>query len=258
MSCCDSRAGPESVFNMGPGQLFTVRNVANLVPPYDEDDHFHGTTAAIEFAVSGLRVSNIVVMGHASCGGVAAFLDNSKLPPNTPVLARWAQLLEPAMQRLRNIHEISGPERCTANHEYDLKVILSESSRKGLLNDMTRIISEAGSILNASIAKDVNRFAVSVPDGWLAIESTMERLCRLDGVKSAQFFEPNPQDPKLRQRELELMSIEESLLNLESFPAIKELRSINEIKLFGAWFDIHSGQLFVHSRQGKDRSWEEI
>ena len=64
IACCDSRAAPETIFDCGPGELFVVRNVANLVPPYEPDDHHHGTSAALEFAVQSLKVKHIVVMGH--------------------------------------------------------------------------------------------------------------------------------------------------------------------------------------------------
>ncbi len=74
IGCCNSRAAPEVIFQAGPGELFVVRNVANIVPPYAPDGHFHGTSAAIEFAVTGLHVPDIVVLGHSRCGGIKAFL----------------------------------------------------------------------------------------------------------------------------------------------------------------------------------------
>ena len=76
IACCDSRVDPATIFNAGPGELFVVRNVANLVPPWEPHGDYHGTSAALEFAVTGLNVSDIVVMGHGQCGGIAAFLQN--------------------------------------------------------------------------------------------------------------------------------------------------------------------------------------
>ena len=73
IGCCDSRVSPELIFDAGPGEMFVLRNVANLVPPYQPNDDYHGTSAAIEFAVMGLKVKHIVVMGHAQCGGVKAY-----------------------------------------------------------------------------------------------------------------------------------------------------------------------------------------
>ena len=79
VGCCDSRVAPEVIFDAGPGELFVVRNVANLVPPYSPDSNYHGVSAAVEYAVKVLRVRNIVVLGHARCGGIQAFADNA--PP---------------------------------------------------------------------------------------------------------------------------------------------------------------------------------
>ncbi len=72
IACCDSRAAPETIFDAGPGELFVVRNVANLVPPYAPDGKQHSTSAALEFATIALGVSHIMVMGHGRCGGIAA------------------------------------------------------------------------------------------------------------------------------------------------------------------------------------------
>jgi carbonic anhydrase len=97
ISCCDSRVTPEGIFHAGPGELFVVRNVANLVPPYEETQGQHGTSAAIEFAVNALKVKHIVVMGHGQCGGVKAFRENANAPMATgEFIGRWIKLLEPA------------------------------------------------------------------------------------------------------------------------------------------------------------------
>merc|ERR1712065_875 len=102
ISCCDSRATPENIFSMDPGELFVVRNVANLVPKFDPSSH-NGAIAAIEFAIQGLGVSNIVVMGHGKCGGVNAYLNPSTIPPRTPVLTNWCStLLKPAEAKIRD------------------------------------------------------------------------------------------------------------------------------------------------------------
>ena len=102
IACCDSRAGPELIFDASPGELFVVRNVANLVPPYAPDDDYHGTSAALEFAVMGLRVKNIVVMGHGRCGGIAAALkeDAEPLSPGD-FIGKWISLLEKPVAECR-------------------------------------------------------------------------------------------------------------------------------------------------------------
>ena len=101
IACCDSRVDPPTIFNARPGELFMVRNVANLVPPYEPQGEFHGTSAALEFAVTGLRVEHIVVLGHAFCGGVKAFLEGLYGPdPDRPFITRWMSLLGPAITHL--------------------------------------------------------------------------------------------------------------------------------------------------------------
>jgi carbonic anhydrase len=92
IGCCDSRVSPEVIFDAGPGELFVVRNVANLVPPYAPDGGTHGVSAALEYAVQVLRVKNIVVLGHAQCGGIRAFID--KIAPLSPgdFIGRWMSL----------------------------------------------------------------------------------------------------------------------------------------------------------------------
>ena len=74
IGCCDSRVDPGLIFDTRPGQAFVLRNVANLVPPYETGGGRHGASAAIEFAVTELKVRHIVVLGHARCGGIAACL----------------------------------------------------------------------------------------------------------------------------------------------------------------------------------------
>jgi len=99
IGCCDSRVTPEEIFDAEPGEIFDVRNVANLVPPHASNDYHHGSWAAIDYAVSNLRVSQIVVLGHARCGGVRAFLE---LYAGKPVLAKedyignWISMLTKA------------------------------------------------------------------------------------------------------------------------------------------------------------------
>ena len=89
IGCCDSRVSPEVIFDAGPGELFVVRNVANLVPVYQPDGGAHGVSAALEYAINALRIKHIVVLGHAQCGGIRAFID--KIEPLSPgdFIGRW-------------------------------------------------------------------------------------------------------------------------------------------------------------------------
>ncbi len=96
IGCCDSRVSPEVIFDAGPGELFVVRNVANLVPVYQPDSGAHGVSAALEYAVSVLRVKHIVVLGHAQCGGIRAFVN--KIKPLSPgdFIGKWmAMFIKP-------------------------------------------------------------------------------------------------------------------------------------------------------------------
>jgi carbonic anhydrase len=77
IACCDSRAAPETVFDASPGEVFVVRNVANLVPPYAPDGKHHSTSAALEYAVLQLGVEHIVIMGHGRCGGISAVVNQA-------------------------------------------------------------------------------------------------------------------------------------------------------------------------------------
>lgn len=115
IACCDSRAAPETIFSAGPGEMFVLRNVANLVPPFQPDGGQHGTSAAIEFAVNALEISNIVVMGHGRCGGIKAALDPAAEPLSPgDFIGRWMNLLKPAAEQIQNNDAMTATERQTA------------------------------------------------------------------------------------------------------------------------------------------------
>lgn len=159
IACCDSRSAPEVIFNSGPGELFVVRNVANLVPPYEPDGEFHATSAALEFAVQSLKVKNIVVMGHGRCGGIKAALnpDGKPLSPGD-FIGKWMSMVAPAAEA------VSGNELMTAGE---------------------------------------------------------------------------------RQTALERISVRYSIANLRTFPCVQILESKGRLNLYGAWFDISTGELWV-------------
>ena len=115
IACCDSRAAPETIFNALPGEIFVVRNVANLVPPYEPDGNYHATSAALEFAVQSLKVKNIVVLGHGRCGGIEAAL-NPAAEPLSPgdFIGKWMDLLAPPAQSIVANEWMTRAERQTA------------------------------------------------------------------------------------------------------------------------------------------------
>jgi carbonic anhydrase len=101
VSCCDSRVDPETIFSAMPGELFVVRNVANLVPPFETQGKYHGVSAALEFAALNLRVKHIVVMGHSGCGGVRASLDSDTLrQTEAAFVTNWMSMLDGARERV--------------------------------------------------------------------------------------------------------------------------------------------------------------
>ncbi len=155
VGCCDSRAAPETIFDAAPGEMFVHRNVANLIPPYEDAGGHHGTSAAIEFGVTGLAVRQLVIMGHGRCGGVAAFLEGTGAPAD--FIGPWIALMAPA------------------------KRWVAEDARE-------------------------------------AVE---------------------------RQRQMEFASVRQSLVNLMTFPFIRERVADGRLTLHGAWFDIASGELRV-------------
>jgi carbonic anhydrase len=166
IACCDSRAAPETIFDSGPGELFVVRNVANLVPPYAPDGEFHATSAALEFAVQALKVKNIVVMGHGRCGGIKAALDTEAAPLSPgDFIGRWMGLLSPAAE---------------------------------------------------AVARNTMMTATE------------------------------------RQTSLERISIRYSLANLRTFPCVKILEDKGRLTLYGAWFDISTGELWVMNKETGD------
>jgi carbonic anhydrase len=111
IGCCDSRVSPEVIFDARPGELFVVRNVANIVPPYAPDERAHGVSAALEFGVGALKVKHIVVLGHAQCGGVKAYAEDAEPLSPGDFIGNWMKLLTPAAEKL-------GPRGAMSPAEY--------------------------------------------------------------------------------------------------------------------------------------------
>jgi len=103
VACCDSRVDPAILTDCDPGDLFTVRNVANLVPPCEEDQHHHGTSSAIEFAVKGLQVESIIIMGHANCGGIKGLWESENLD-DSQFIHRWVSIAQEAKEWVKVNH----------------------------------------------------------------------------------------------------------------------------------------------------------
>ena len=121
VACSDSRVDPAQIFDARPGEMFVVRNVANLVPPFEPDEHHHGVSAALEFAVTQLQVREIIVMGHGYCGGCAAALTgqfDKAAPGEGHFIAHWIDMLTPVRDRIRAEHpELDRPAFRAMEHE---------------------------------------------------------------------------------------------------------------------------------------------
>ncbi|MDP2698970.1 carbonic anhydrase [Thalassospira sp.] len=119
IACSDSRVDPAILMNAEPGEMFIVRNVANLVPPYEPDDQYHGTSAAIEFAVRDLKVRDAVVLGHSSCGGISALVDSAEggVVPDHDFIGPWMNIA-----------------RCCLEHGPDIDKVSRHSVRNSLKN----------------------------------------------------------------------------------------------------------------------------
>lgn len=125
IACSDSRVDPATIFDVEPGELFVIRNVANLAPPLEEGGGYHGTSAALQFAVERLEVDAILVMGHAQCGGIAAALDDHQSYGS--FLDAWVSLLDRAKARVMG--------RPTP-HEHDDQTALEYESIKVTLENL--------------------------------------------------------------------------------------------------------------------------
>ncbi len=107
IACSDSRVDPATIFDARPGEMFVVRNVANLVPPFEPDRNYHGVSAALEFAVTQLEVDELVVMGHGFCGGCAAALTGQFDDADHGqghFIAHWIEMLADAREKIRAEH----------------------------------------------------------------------------------------------------------------------------------------------------------
>jgi carbonic anhydrase len=126
VSCSDSRVDPSFILDCEPGELFVIRNVANLVPPYETAGLYHGTSAAIEFAVCGLQVSHVIVLGHGHCGGIQALLDGkTSYYPSAGFVSAWMSIAAAARARALKRDDLASPqERARACEQASIKLSL--------------------------------------------------------------------------------------------------------------------------------------
>ena len=127
VACSDSRVDPAILFQADPGDLFMVRNVANLVPPMEEEGTYHGTSAALEFAVLGLGVKHIVVLGHAHCGGIKLMMEPDPYDSSFKFVPAWVSMLNAAHRRVRATMSSASPEARTRACEQNAVLVSLEN-----------------------------------------------------------------------------------------------------------------------------------
>lgn len=124
ITCSDSRVDPAMIFDCQPGDLFVIRNVANLVPPCEGSDTYHGTSAALEFGVCFLEVEHIIILGHTRCGGIRALLEGAESVVDKKqhgFIAKWMELARPAYDRVVREHsDIELEDKVTLCEQYAL------------------------------------------------------------------------------------------------------------------------------------------
>jgi carbonic anhydrase len=127
VACSDSRVDPAILFQADPGDLFMVRNVANLVPPMEEEGTYHGTSAALEFAVLGLGVKHIIVLGHAHCGGIKMMMEPQPYDSAFKYVPAWVSMLNAAHRRVRATMSKASPEARTRSCEQNAVLVSLEN-----------------------------------------------------------------------------------------------------------------------------------
>lgn len=115
VACCDSRVDPALILQCDPGDLFVVRNVANIVPPYEKDESYHGTSAALEFGICNLKVKHLILLGHSQCGGIQALL-SSGISNQNDFIHNWVSIIKSASSNHPNTEECA---KQALNQSYD-------------------------------------------------------------------------------------------------------------------------------------------
>jgi len=129
IGCCDSRVSPEVIFDARPGEVFVVRNVANIVPPYAPDQRAHGVSAALEFGIGALKIKHIVVLGHAQCGGVKAYVEDAEPLSPGDFIGNWMKLMAPAADKV-------GPRGALSPADY-----LARLEQANILNSIENLMT---------------------------------------------------------------------------------------------------------------------
>jgi carbonic anhydrase len=130
IACSDSRVDPTIIMNCEPGDLFVVRNVANLVPPCEIDSGHHSTSAALEFGICHLDIKNILILGHTLCGGIAHMIQNNcKIGADDSIISKWMDIITPTCQSI------------VKNSKDDLETQIKECGQSALLRSFDNLLT---------------------------------------------------------------------------------------------------------------------
>ena len=113
IACSDSRTDPSLIMQCEPGEIFVVRNVANIVPPYETDSGYHGVSSAIEYAVKILKVANIIVLGHSFCGGIETLMKDDA-SQDGEFINKWLSVMKPVREQVMSHFGKVDKKSCTA------------------------------------------------------------------------------------------------------------------------------------------------
>lgn len=164
IACCDSRVHVTAIFGADQGEFFIHRNIANLVPPYSPDGDHHGTSAAVEYAVSALKVAHVIVVGHSNCGGVRGCHDMCsgnapELSSGSSFVGRWMEILRPGYEATAGIE--NEEERITALEQEAVRVSLENLMTFPFVKDAV----EAERLTLHGVWHDIGEGGLSVYDG---------------------------------------------------------------------------------------------
>ena len=155
VACCDSRVDPALILQCDPGDLFVVRNVANIVPPYEIDDAHHGTSAALEFGIGSLKVQHLILLGHSQCGGIKALLEKSTAEKND-FINNWVSIIDPSKN---DVHDEDSCAKSALKQSYQncltFPWVKDKVEQKSLLIHLWFFDIESGQIFAYSEKDDV-------------------------------------------------------------------------------------------------------
>ncbi len=178
IGCCDSRVSPEVIFDVGPGELFVARNIANLVPPYTPDSAQRAMSAALEFAVQALKVKHIVVLAHAQCGGIRAYAEEAEPLSPGDFIGNWMSIIEPAAKAV-------GPRGDRSLTEY--VTALEQTAAVKTLDNLMTFPYVRRRVVAGELKLHAAYFGVATGDLWVYDEGS-GRFERVENVKATPRF----------------------------------------------------------------------